>query len=45
MLKYSSQNYEGDERTNIDKDGDLIVSSNRLLINGVMLVDLIVGLH
>ena len=30
MLKYISENYEGDERTYIDKDGDEIVSSYRL---------------
>ena len=32
MLKYISENYEGDERTYIDKDGDEIISSYRLLI-------------
>ena len=32
MLKYISENYEGDERTYIDKDGDEIVSSCRLLL-------------
>ena len=32
MLKYISKNYEGDERTYIDKDGDEIVSSYRLLL-------------
>ena len=32
MLKYISENYEGDERTCIDKDGDEIVSSYRLLL-------------
>ena len=32
MLKNFSENYEGDERTYIDKDGDEIVSSNRLLL-------------
>ena len=32
MLKYISKNYEGDERTNIDKEGDEIVSSYRLLL-------------
>ena len=32
MLKYISGNYEGDERTYIDKDGDEIVSSYRLLL-------------
>ena len=32
MLKYISGNYEGDERTYIDKDGDEIVSSNRPLL-------------
>ena len=32
MLKYISENYEGDERTYIDKDGDEIFSSYRLLL-------------
>ena len=32
MLKYISENYEGDERTYTDKDGDEIVSSYRLLL-------------
>ena len=32
MLKYISQNYKGDERTYIDKDGDEIISSYRLLL-------------
>ena len=32
MLKYISENYEGDERSYIDKDGDEIVSSYRLLL-------------
>ena len=32
MLKYISVNYEGDERTSIDKDGDEIVSSYILLL-------------
>ena len=32
MLKYISENYKGDERTYIDKDGDEIVSSYRLLL-------------
>ena len=32
MLKYISENYEGVERTYIDKDGDEIVSSYRLLL-------------
>ena len=32
MLKYISENYNGDERTYIDKDGDQIVSSYRLLL-------------
>ena len=32
MLKYISENYEGDERTYIDKDGDEIISSFRLLL-------------
>ena len=32
MLKYISENYDGDERTYIDKNGDKIVSSYRLLL-------------
>ena len=32
MLKYIPENYEGDERTYIDKDGDEIVSSYKLLL-------------
>ena len=32
MLKYISENYEGDERTYIDREGDEIVSSYRLLL-------------
>ena len=32
MLKYISENYEGDERTCVDKDGDEIVGSYRLLL-------------
>ena len=32
MLKYISENYDGDERTYIDKDGDAIISSYRLLL-------------
>ena len=32
MLKYISENYEGDERTYSDKDGDEISSSYRLLL-------------
>ena len=32
MLKYISKNYEGDERTYVDKDGDEVVSSYRLLL-------------
>ena len=32
MLKHISENYNGDERTYIDKDGDEIVSSYRLLL-------------
>ena len=32
MLKYFSENYEGDERTYIDKDGDELNSSYRLLL-------------
>ena len=31
-LKYISKNYEGDEKTYIDRDGDEIISSYRLLI-------------
>ena len=31
-LKYISENFDGDERTYIDKDGDEIVSSYRLLL-------------
>ena len=31
-LKYISENYDGDERTYIDKDGDEIISSYRLLL-------------
>ena len=34
MLKYISENYDGDERTYIDKDGDEIISSYRLLLVG-----------
>ena len=30
--KYNSENHEGDERTYIDKDGDEIVSSYRLVL-------------
>ena len=30
MLKYNSENYDGDERTYIDREGDEIVSSYRL---------------
>ena len=32
MVNYCSENYEGDERTYIDKDGDEIVSSYRLFL-------------
>ena len=32
MLNYISENYDGDERTYIDKDGDEIISSYRLLL-------------
>ena len=32
MLKYISEDYEGDEKTYIDKDGDEIISSYRLLL-------------
>ena len=32
MLKYISENYKGDEGTYIDRDGDEIVSSYRLLL-------------
>ena len=32
MLKYISENYEGDERTYIDKDGDETVISYRVLM-------------
>ena len=32
MLKYISENYDGDERTYIDKDGDEIIRSYRLLL-------------
>ena len=32
MLKYISEKYHGDERTYIDRDGDEIVSSYRLLL-------------
>ena len=32
MLKHISENYEGGERTYIDKDGDEIISSYRLLL-------------
>ena len=32
MLKYISENYEGDERTYVDREGDEIVSSYRLLL-------------
>ena len=32
MLKFISENYDGDERTYIDKDGDEIISSYRLFL-------------
>ena len=32
MLEYISKNYDGDERIYIDKDGDEIISSCRLLL-------------
>ena len=32
MLKHISENYDGDERTYFDKDGDEIISSYRLLL-------------
>ena len=32
MLRYIRENYEGDKRTYIDKDGDKIVGSFRLLL-------------
>ena len=32
MLKRISENYEGDERTYIDKDGNEIISSYKLLL-------------
>ena len=32
MLKFFSENYEVDGRTNMDKDGDEIVSSYRFLL-------------
>ena len=32
MLKYISENYDGDGRTYIDKDGDEIISSYRILL-------------
>ena len=32
MLEYISENYNGDERTYIDRDGDEIISSYRLLL-------------
>ena len=31
-LNYISENYSGDERTYIDRDGDEVVSSYRLLL-------------
>ena len=43
MLKYISEKYECDERTYIDKDRDEIVSSYRLLLVRIMLVDLTFG--
>ena len=38
------ENYEGDESTDIDKDGDEVVSSYRFCPH-IMLVDLTVGLY
>ena len=35
MLKFSSENYDGDERTYIDKDGDEVVSSYKLLLRAL----------
>ena len=32
VLKYISENYDGDELSYIDKDGDEIISSYRLLL-------------
>ena len=32
MLKFISENFEGEEKTYIDKDGDQIVSSYRLFL-------------
>ena len=32
MLRYISENYDGDQKTYIDKDGDEIISSYRLLL-------------
>ena len=32
MLEYNSENFDGDERTYIDKDGDEIVSSYKMLL-------------
>ena len=32
MLKHISENYESDERTYIDREGDEMVSSNRILL-------------
>ena len=32
MLKYTSENYEGDQKTYIDEDGDEILTSYRLLL-------------
>ena len=32
MLKNNSENYDGDEKTYVDKEGDEIVSSYRLLL-------------
>ena len=45
MLKYISENYEGDEKTFIDKDGDKIVSSYRQLLVAHSSVDLIAELY
>ena len=32
ILEYNSENYEGDERTYVDKDGDEIVNSYKILL-------------
>ena len=45
MLKCNSENYEGVERTYIDKNGDEIVSSCRLLLVAHNSEGSIVGLY